>query len=153
MATSILEQIAEDIKTTINEITTENEFNQNLNAIRPRRIDFLEGFNDLDVLINQVEAEQLDGPTMCFQWLQFYVLTAFVIDSDTSTTSIDTRLNAVAADIQKKLIEDQTRDGLAELTGIDSVTPFDGDPGEPTGIAIKIWVQYLTKDDDPYSQH
>lgn len=152
MSTPIIEQIADLVKADINTITVANGFNQTLTAVRPKRIDFKTPWNDLDVLINQVEAEQLDAPTMYMEWKQFFILTAFVIDSDEETASIDTRLNKVAADIIKKLLEDRTRDGLAENTGIDDASPFDDDDGGLSGIAVKIWVQYLTKDDDPYSQ-
>ena len=42
MSTPVLENIAANIETAVNAITTGNGFNYTLNAIRPRRVMFLD---------------------------------------------------------------------------------------------------------------
>jgi hypothetical protein len=149
MPTPIIEQIAAEIKTTLDGLATSGG---NLDAIRPSKVDLLSGWGDLTCLVNQAEAARLDGATMTAAWMQSFLLVAIVIDSDKVDTSIDTRLNTVRADIEKQLMVDLTRGGLAKNTTVEEATPFEGEPGEATGIAIKITVHYATADNDPYTK-
>ena len=106
MSTPIIESIAENIKTAVNLITVANGFNQTLTAVRPKRNDFYKtAWDDLTVLISQAEAEELEGGYGTKEWRQNFMLVCIVIDSDDATASIDTRLNQVAADIFKKLLQ------------------------------------------------
>ena len=152
MSIPIIEQIAEEIKARINEIKTANEFNQNLNAIRPKRVDFRTGWDDLDVLVTQGD-EEPDGTltNMVQQWKQTFICLAFVIDSDTETATIETRLNQVRADIQKKLMEDTTRGGKAIDTILLGSGKFENDEGVG-GIAVGFDVQYRVLTNNPYTK-
>ena len=153
MSTPIIESIAEDIKDAINLITTGNGFNQTLTAIRPKRSDFLaSAWDDLTVLVNQVEAEKPEGAIFATTWRQYFIIMAIVIDSDDASTSIDTRLNQVAADIEKKLMEDATRGANAIDTEITAKTPFADDETALTGIAIQVAVDYRTVMENPYTK-
>ena len=151
MSTPIIEYIAENIKTAVNAVTVAAGFNQDLIAVRPKRIDFATGWDDLTVLINQVESEELEAGCFTKQWRQFFLLAAIIIDSDEAIDSIDTRQNQVRADLEKKLTEAPTRGGYAIDTAIRESTPFDDDEGV-TGIAMRISVDYRTKDNDPYTK-
>lgn len=151
MATPITENIAENIKAAINLITTANGFNQNLSALRRRRLDFSDVMpEDLKVLIIQAEDEEPERkPVGANAWLQVYFLEAFVIDSDTATASIETRMSNVRDDIRKKLTEDVTRGDNAVDTILRAATPFDDGEGF-TGIELEIAVHYRTQWNDPY---
>ncbi|GAH76077.1 unnamed protein product [marine sediment metagenome] len=153
MATPITESIAENIKTAINLITTANGFNQDLSAIRRRRLDFSDCLpEDLKVLIIQTEDELPEQEAVgANEWLQVYFLEAFVIDSDTATASIETRMSQVRDDIRKKLTEDTTRGGYAIDTILRAATPFDDGEGF-TGIELEIAVHYRTQWNDPYTK-
>ena len=153
MSTPIIESIAENIKDTINLITVANGFNQTLTAIRPKRNDFAKtGWDDLTVLISQVDAEELKGGYGCKEWRQNFTLSCIVIDSDTATASIDTRLNQVASDIFKKLMVDTRRGALAIDTNIHGMLAFVDAQTAMSGILIDISVDYRTSESDPYTQ-
>lgn len=153
MATPIIESIAENIKTSISAITTANGYNQNLTGIRPKRSDFNNAaWNNYDVIVSQVEAEEGQGGAFTKEWQQFFMLTCIVIDSDTETESIDTNCNKVAADIEKKLLADITRGGLAIDTNVHAKVPFKDEQSAISGIAVQISVTYRTQENDPYNQ-
>lgn len=154
MSTPIIEQIAVKLEEAINAITQANGFNYDLTAVRPKRI-HLEGDINTDgtVIIEQESAarEQMTGDTIT--WLQAFTLQALVIDSDTTTEAIDTRLNKIRADIEKQLTSStyQTCGGLAEGLLLKAPEKFIADP-QMSGIAVNFDVLYTTSYDDPYTQ-
>ena len=104
MSTPVIEQIAVKIEEAVNAITTANGFNQDLTAVRPKRLHLEGDLNaDLTVIIEQEAAEvsQISGDTIT--WSQGFTLQAIVVDSDTATEALDTRLNKVRSDIEKQL--------------------------------------------------
>jgi len=153
MSIPVIEQIAVKLEEAVNAITTANGFNYDLTAVRPKRI-HLEGDINTDgtVIIEQEPAvlHQTSGDTIT--WRQAFTLQAMVIDSDTETEAIDTRLNKIRADIEKQLTSSTyiKCGGLAE--GILLKAPEKFLTEELSGIAVNIDVQYTTKDDDPYTQ-
>jgi len=152
MSTPIIEKIAIAITADINAITEVNGYNQDLTAVRPKKVDFDTPWDDLTVLVSQDTAVK-DGEMTngLQQWRQTFFATAIVIDSDTAETSVDTRLNQVTADIQKKLMVDDSRGGLAIDTIIMGAVPFNDDDGL-TGVNVVFDVQYRTSVYDPYTQ-
>lgn len=152
MSTPVIENIAGNIESCINEITEANGFNQDLIAVRPRRNDFTDIMpEDKKVLIVQTDEDDVEGVQPAATWNQTFVLMALVIDSDKASDSIDTRINKVRADIRKKLQVDPKRNSLAIDTINRGSAKFDDGEGF-TGIAVVIEVQYRTKVEDPYSQ-
>ena len=153
MATPISEYIAVNIETAINAITTGNGFNQDLVAVRRKRHDFATVTpEDLKVLILQAGEEEVEPePVGAQEWIQIYELVALVIDSDTSSDSVETRMSKVRDDIRKKLLADHTRGGYAIDTVMRPATPFDDGEGF-TGIIVEVAVYYRTDYDDPYTQ-
>jgi len=151
MSTPRVEHIAVNVEATINTITEGNGFNQDLVAVRPKRNDFKDvTAEDGKVLIWQADDELPEEQAYGAQhWVQSFILMAIVLDSDDAETSIDTRLNQVRADIQKKLIEDVTRGGYAFETVLLPCAKFDDGQGF-TGIAVNVAVHYRVKDNDPY---
>jgi len=153
MSTPIIESIALNIETTINLITVVNGFNQDLVALRPRRIDFVDTAPADGIVLIKQDAEDLaeSQGMQESRWQQKFVLMAIVLDSDEANTSLDTRLNKVRADIQKKLMEDRTRGGYAKDTRILPSFEFDNAEGT-SGIAVEIIIEYATVFNDPYTQ-
>ena len=152
VSTPRIEYIAVNIAAAINAITVANEFNQTLVAVRPKRIDFSDVVpKNGRVLIAQIDqSPPADQAIQTQEYLQEFLCAAIVKDSDTAVTSIDTRLNQVAADIEKKLKEDRTRGGYALNTVMAGSTKFDD--GEAfTGIAVLVRVHYRTAWGDPYT--
>lgn len=153
MSTPVIENIAANILTTINTVKVANGDNQDLTAIRPRRNDFKDIVpRDLTVLIKQANEEEAEQEAISTkEWLQPFVIMAIVVDSDDATASIDTRINQVRADIQKKLMVDPTRGGYAFDTIVFPSAEFDDGEGF-TGIAVRIAVKYRTQINDPYTK-
>ena len=152
MSTPIIEYIAENIKDAVNEITVANGFNQTLTAIRPKRNDFKDvSPDDLVVLIKQDNPETGEAAIGTADWNQPFWIMAIVLDSDNATDSIDTRINQVRADIEKKLMVDVTRGGYAYDTAILPSIEFNDGQGF-SGIAVQIAVKYRTELEDPYTK-
>jgi len=149
----VVENIAVNIAAAINAITTANQFNQDLVAVRPKRLDFSDVMPENGkVLIVQEEDAALTSKVSLVEDLrQQFVLMAIVIDSDDATTSIDTRINQVRADIRKKLLEDGRRGGNANRTLIVGSGKFSDARGF-SGIAVVVDVEYRTVYNDPYTK-
>jgi hypothetical protein len=150
----LIETISEHIKTTIASATAANQAGnqQAFVAVRPNRLQFVQtAWDDLTVLIDRMDAEEGKGGYGAKEWRQYFGLSAFVIDSDSATTSIDTRLNEVEASIIKKLLEDTSRGGKAINTHWHASTPFVDEQGRMSGILIMISVDYRTAGNDPYT--
>lgn len=154
MSTPIVEQIAVKLKDAVDAITAANGFSQDLTAVRPKRIHLEGDINtDLSVIIEQENLAEIEtDSTTHIIWRQPFTLQAMVIDSDEATAAIDTRLNTVRSDIEKKLMEDGTWDlgGLGEIL-LKSAEKFIADP-QMAGIAVNIDVLYQVSKTDPYSQ-
>ena len=151
MSLPVIENIAVNIKTTIDEITVAEGYNQTLIALRSKRVDFnAEALDDLTVAIFQLEADKLASAIGTYEWDQHFILMAIVVDSDDSTDPIDTRRNQVKSDIIKKLRVDPSRGGYALDTDIAATAMFK-DEGI-SGVAVEIAVHYRVNEDDPYTQ-
>ena len=151
MSVPVVENIAANILTAIDAITTANSFNQDLNGFRPVRSDYSDvSPENGTVLIVQESAEPVDGAVNTREWNQRFWLQAIVKDSDSTTTAIDTRINQVAGDIIKKLMEDHTRGGYAIDTAVAAVVPFNVEAF--TGVAVGIDIRYRSDWDDPFTQ-
>ena len=154
MATPVVETIATTLAGYINAITEAAGFNQDLTAVRPKRI-HLEGDLNADntVIIEQESADIFDQTSTTITWRQGFTLQAIVIDSDEATDAIDTRLNKIRSDIEKKLCHPDNvhLGGLAEGVIFKATEKFISDP-QLAGIAVNIDVIYTTNYSDPYSQ-
>jgi len=153
MSTPLIEQIAVKLEEAINAITEANGFNYDLTAVRPKRIHLEGDINkDKTVIIEQESAvkHQQSGDTIT--WRQGFTLQALVIDSDTETEAIDTRLNKIRADIEKQLTGSTyvDCDGLAD--GILLKDPEKFLTEDCSGIAVNIDVVYTTEYNDPYTE-
>lgn len=152
MSAPLVEQIALALVEMIDDITIANGFNQDLAAVRPKRL-HLEGDINTDntVIIEQENSTLVDQTAETITWRQQFTLQALVIDSDTATDPIDTRLNTVRSDIEKQLtsITNRTCGGLAEGILFRDSEKFISDP-QMAGIAVNIDVIYTTAYDDPY---
>ena len=158
MSTPVVESIAEDIQDAVDAITIAAGFNQDLTAKRPIRLG-LEGLAaEVDGTVVILQEEPAEDEEISSQgnppargWRQPFWLAAYVIASDAVTTPIDTRLNQVRSDIEKKLRADPTRGGYAIDTLIRAPIFFNEDEG-CSGIVVVIEVRYRTSEDDPCVQ-
>lgn len=153
MSTPVIEQIAENLKTTVAGITVANGYNHTLTPIRPRRNDWSDVAPvDGMVLISQDGDAPIDNAALStMQFAQEFMMDCVVLDSDAAETSIDTRINQVKSDIRKALLVDATRGGLAIDTMIGPSSKFDDGNGL-TGITVTCVIIYRTNLTDPYTQ-
>lgn len=153
MSNPVIEHIANNIKTTVDGITTANGYNQDLTGIRPKKNDFSDVTPDNGVvLVWQEDDSPLDGAALsAVEFLQEFVLFCIVTPPKTSSDSLDTYLNQVKSDIRKALMVDHTRGGYALDTTIGASKKFDDGNGF-TGIAVSCLVSYRTSLTDPYTQ-
>ena len=153
MSEPIIEQIAEHIKTTVAGVTVGAGYHQTLSPIRPRRSDYADvSPADGNVLIWQENDSPADAAALTTtQFAQEFMLICVVLDSDSETDSIDTRINRVKSDLRKALMADPTRGGLAIDTAIGASQKIDDGEGL-SGIAVTVIVTYRTDLTDPYTQ-
>jgi len=154
MSTPIVETIAVKLAALIDAITIDAGFNQNLTAVRPKRL-HLEGDINTDgnVIIEQEDPALLQETDEVLTWQQPFTLQALVLDSDDAATAIDTRINQVRSDIEKKLMENDNwkLDGIADGIVFRAPEKFIADP-QAACIAVNIDVIYTVLTADPYSQ-
>jgi len=148
----VVELIAADMADKINAIVAGSEYYYTLRACRAKHFDFLnEAWADLDVIIKQFERELISSENMTSRWEQPFAIAAIALQSDSASTSIDTKNNRIAADIEKKLMADCTRGGNATDTKIDGVVPFKSPKGQ-TGVWMEVTVYFSTVENDPYTK-
>jgi hypothetical protein len=153
MSDPIVELIAKNLETSIDAITTVNGYHQNLVAYRPKRVDWADvPPEDLFVLIQQAERNRGEPPIQTDVWYQVFRLGCIVLDSDASTDPIDTRINTIAADIEKKLMVDYTRGGYAQDTSVEELIPDYGENGAITGFSLMVKVKYRIALGDPFTR-
>lgn len=158
-ANPIIEQIILDVVGTIDGITTDNGYQQDLNAVRPTRMDLDDEGpgTDGDVVVTFSDPDPADEHSAAGNpprqgWTVQLTLIAYVIPSDASTAPLDTLINRVRADIEKALQVDHTRGGLAINTTPAGSQKFAVEGGSTTGVAVFADVTYRTPLNNPYTQ-
>jgi hypothetical protein len=158
MTEPIIERILQNVKTVVDGITVVAGYNQDLDAVRPTKMDFDDGapaVNGKVVILcddpePNVEKSNAGNPARQ-AWTLSLVLVAYVIPSDTSTTPIDTLINRVRADIEKALQADPYRGELAVDTSPAGSQKFVEEGGAACGVAVFVDVVYRTPINDPYT--
>lgn len=145
----ILEQIAQYLYALVALVTQAEGYSENLTALRPKRVHFWDELtSDKTVLITQGSPTITDQSHATIDWEQPFSLQVILIDSDAATASIETRLNNIRSDIEKKLREDITLNNLAYNLEIKPCDYYSGDTF--TGIGVNIAVSYRTSINNPY---
>lgn len=154
MATPIIEDIAANLLTTINGVTTGNGFNQTIVCKRPGRVDYdtEAAGDDLEDLVYQTSRERIDGPFNLYSWRQGFDIVVFALNDDGSSTTIDTRLNQIAEDISKAVRVDITRGDNAIQTDISQVAFGEVDDGSISVVAIEVMIDYRVLKSDPFTK-
>ena len=147
----IIEKIAVNIESVINTIDAGASYNYTLTAIRPkRRIKVDDAWKDLDALIVQSDENgrpKSQGAFGIVSPRQLFDIYTITVESDTASTSIDTKNNKIGSDIVTALRLDPQRGGNAIQTDILIVEPFLREGF--SGIFVRAEVWYNIKEDDP----
>ncbi len=151
MAEPILEKIAADIATNIALITVVAGFEHDLTVLRPKTIIYkADSRTDKQVVIKQGQRTKLNEASLAITWEQIFELTCWVINSEDSAASYETKGNQIAADIEKKLTEDVERATNADNTRLLGAENFEDGAG--TGVIVTIAVDYKVSATDPYTK-
>lgn len=105
MSEPIIEQIAVWLKDALSDITRAKGYQQNLDVRRPED-SFLddESIEDLTTIIVQAECTKGEGISVShIRWLQSFEIYVYFLAQKDADLSLDTRINRVTADIQKRL--------------------------------------------------
>ncbi len=152
MADPVVEKIAANVLTTIDLVNQGATYNHTLIPIRPRLTDYSDvTIGDLVVMITQQGETILQGATDTDKRRQTFHLTCWIINSDKSSTTYETKMNQVRADIHKALMVDTTRGGNARDTIMLPSSEFN-DKETGSGIDVFFEVEYRTLRDDPYTK-
>lgn len=93
-----------------------------------------------------------DAPYKTQEWMRRYNVLVYVFDSDLEPTApYDQFVNVLRADVEKAVLSDRQRGGLA----IDTFPRGDGafaDANDVGGVAVMFDVLYRTDEADPYTQ-
>lgn len=154
MADPIVERIAQSIKTKLDALVTAATL---ASAQRPARIGIPEGVGNKYAVLLQGDTTENDEQLHGFKcWVTRFEIYICVRLSDTSTASVDTTINALRADVEKKLMEDFTSGsplfgGLADNAVVRSPDNFA--LGEAVaGVIVNLDVEYRHREGDPYTQ-
>ena len=153
MAEPIVEQITQDIESTLKTVSRSAGDNVDLHVERMNRQTGNVPRDGL-IVIRQGSPARDDANESqgMMWWLQPYELEYFVIQSEDSALPIDRQINLAWADIVKKLLADYTRGGLAQDTLIEPPQLWDSANGEMSGVTVRVNVQYAHTFENPYTQ-
>ena len=152
MAEPIIEQIAANLLSTIEGITTANGYNYTLTGTRP----IIDGYYsdapyDLTFQLTQGQEELLDGAYGTQEYIQPFLVVIIAMNTESDTIPIDKKRNRVLADLRKAVMVDHTRGGLAIDTKWGQSSSFMNDDDFVfEGVAAEIRVHYRTEHNDPY---
>lgn len=150
MSTSRRELILDNIKDTLELITTDNGYNNTLASVQrwKQKGNSLVNIPCVIISAGREEKDPAPNPQATAKLTVFIDLWTRQDDDDTSDT--DTLLDSLLLDIEKALAVDYTRGGYAEDTIIRGITPFETVEGSPhCGLMIELEIVYKHKLTDP----
>ena len=153
MSVPVIESIAANLLTTLNNVTTGNGYNQTIDIKRPSRVtyDTEAAGDDLEGLLVQGKREPLEHAFTVYTWRQPFIVIVYALNADRSTVTIDTRLNQITADMEKALRVDITRGAYAYMTNIGEPEFIISDDGLVSATMLPFTVDYRVLNTDPYT--
>lgn len=149
----VIESIVADLEETLNGVKLEAGFCIDLRAQRARkRNDVDDGVCIISVGRKVPDELTTGAPEGVVFWRQRILLQIYVFNSDRAEESADVRWLAVAADVERRLMEDPQRGGNAHDTVFDEIAPFEEVPTGHPGVIVALDVQYGHYTQDP-TQH
>lgn len=164
MANPINEKIALAVLARMQSITTANSYDFDAVPVRYTPTIAKRGPRYQDHLLVLYEGEETiepDPPQQDEQKIKAFRADYYIVESESSSTAIDQRLNIGAANIEKAITADTASvhtgparqwDELASNTFMNGQTRFDPGEGGSQGISIFFNVQYRHDEDDPFTQ-
>lgn len=152
-AEPVVERIAQNIVNTLRELTTAAGIYANATVDRPNPA-LPHDFKDYRLLVvqeNEEEDEEAGTADGLLGLIQPFRIVCDAVLPETAQTAIDTVLNRIKADVQKKLREDPQRGGLAWDTVLRPAEMDDTTENARSGtVNVVVAVRYRVLEDDPY---
>lgn len=151
MPTSVLEQIAAAVKTKLDELVASGVASL---VERPLRPGVPTSPRDRAIYLYQDDPElDEEAPAGFTQWLQPFLAVCCVVPSDESTTPVDTAINEMRAQVEKKLLEDRTFGLPGACIDAQAGPPvgFSAAQGGFSGVIVTLIVKYRHREPDPYT--
>lgn len=147
---TIRENILEDIRTTLADITTANGFNNTIVSVQR----WLQRGNDITlvpcIVISSGPEDKQPAPNPLMTCKLAIYLDVYTRQAESDTQATETILHSLLGDIEKALMADYTRSGLAQETNFRGNTLFQAVEGSPhVGIIIELEIIYQHNQDDP----
>ncbi len=151
MPTPIIEQIAADLATTIEELSIANGYDLDLDVIRPELSDFADVVPGEGVVVLVQDGIQFAEPEGMAQRAHATFVAEIYVEPDPDNSSLDTLINTRVADVIAKILEDPQRANLAIDCSMESLTVGHTEQGF-SGGSLSFSVHYRTMVDDPYTK-
>jgi len=156
MSEPIVEQIAVDLVTVLETVTTANGYHYSLADVKRPTAGNDDGPGHLVAVLTQDdpdEDEELSHPgnPAADAWEQPFEVEIFVSTSEDAAEAIDTVLNRLAADCAKAIMADPQRSELALDTRMLPPRYYRSIDGGYEIVTVRPAVRYRTDEDDPYT--
>ncbi len=148
MATPVIAQIGDNLLAAVRAVSAANGYNQTLMAGYATRSGQTPA--DLTAVVYYGDAKtEKDAPVMSTQWVQEFAVLCYVLQGD-SGGSAYLRVQQVRADMEKAVLEDTSRGGLAVDTMPGECEMLHDARGVASGIIVGFDVRYRTAFGNPY---
>jgi len=149
LSVCIAEQVAVFLLAALQEVVDEGNANS---VARPKAYMLAKSPADKDLLLFQGDPEKTDeGPVGFVEWNAPFMVSCFVRPSEASASPVDTTINEIRAQVEKKLRADPNCGGLTVDLRILSPEGFNLGKGTE-GVTVNFQVVYRHREDDPYTQ-
>jgi len=150
MTTSRREYILQNIKTTLETITTAHGYNNTITSVQrwSQKGNNLQSIPAIIINSGQEAKQQEPNPQATCKFTIY--LDVWTRQDDTDTTPSDQVVSGLIADVEKAMMVDYTRGGYAEDTHIMNNVPFETVEGMPSfGVQIEVEITYKHLLTDP----
>lgn len=154
----VLERIVQNIVEALENVSTAAAADRSLTVERPKP-SLGNRSRDALAVVTMSNPKLVGDPEggaayLMAEWLQPFGIILTVVESEQSDVSIDERLNVLRSDVEKALLADPHRGGLAIDTLLGDA--FYPEPESLNANVGEVWVlitvHYRTRYDDPYTQ-
>ena len=152
----INEQISRQILTTLKGVTVEAGYGVTLKAQRatrppPPAEKLLAVLYEGDDVVVDDGSGDGGGAIGLTTWLRPYAVLVYAMGAESDTEPYDALLNLARASVEKALVVDTSRGGLARNTILQEPTKVE-DQNEPPAVQVNFVVLYSTNQYDPFKQ-
>jgi hypothetical protein len=145
----VVELIAVNVYETLASVTVANGYNYNLDVERDKATPPTP--KHLKCIVYQGDPTEVDGTAHAHKgWMQPFIVVVFIRPLKDDDTSLDTYCNIAFADMQKAIMVDAHRGGLAHDTYVRPPVGFADLDNEDQGFVFVCDVLYRTLIDNPF---